>query len=370
MPQKTDASTKILGFKYQEMVALKECFEAKDGSKIYLECLGDISDGKISTEVKHSIKDDKKLINTHIDFWKTLSNILTEYDTFRFYDKFILHTTAEVKKESIFEKWNDLKKSEKSKKIIAIKSNNTIKSYYNNVSAFDKKKLEDILEKFEIKVNQQSAKEYYRDTLFNHSAIKNLIQKPNREQFLCSLLGYISKELINSETGIWEIDIETFRENFQSYAKQYQIEDLSFPISNATKDNVSKNNFHFVKALEDIGYDRKIGRSMENYLRANESRIKMIETRTSLYENLDNFDDDIKDFTLELKDSHIDRLTEQCDTNEKSKRFFDDSIMQVSSKTKIEGVTNTSSYYPKGRLLHNVEIKTIDINLKSEDESK
>jgi hypothetical protein len=36
MSSKSDASTKILGFKYQEMVALKECFEAKDGTKIYM----------------------------------------------------------------------------------------------------------------------------------------------------------------------------------------------------------------------------------------------------------------------------------------------------------------------------------------------
>jgi hypothetical protein len=39
-------STNILGFKYQEMVVLKECFEARDGQKIYLECLYDVSDGK------------------------------------------------------------------------------------------------------------------------------------------------------------------------------------------------------------------------------------------------------------------------------------------------------------------------------------
>ena len=370
MSSKSDAATKILGFKYQEMVALKECFEAKDGTKIYLECLGDVSDGKTSTEVKHSIKDDKKLIDTHIDFWKTLSNILTEYDTFRFYDKFILHTTAEVKKDSIFEKWNDLNKSEKHKKIIAIKSNDTIKAYCDNVKEFDNNKLENILGKFEIKDNQKSAKEYYKDTLLNHSAIKNIIKEPNREQFLCSLLGYISKELIDSETYIWEIDIDTFRENFQSYANQYQIEDLNFPISNATADISTKDNFHFVKILENIQYERKIGNSMNNYLKASESQIKMIEARTSLCENLDSYDDDIKDVVLELKDSHLDQLTENCDYNEKSRRFFDDSIIQTSSRTKIEGIINIRPYYPKGRLLHNVEIKTIDINLKSEDESK
>lgn len=370
MSSKSDASTNILGFKYQEMVALKECFEAKDGTKIYLECLGDVSDGKTSTEVKHSIDDEKKLIDTHIDFWKTLSNIITEYDTFRFYDKFILHTTADIKVGSIFEKWKDLSKKEKKKKILAVKSNDTIKAYYNNVKEFDKNKLEDLLEKFEIKDNQKSAKEYYKEILLNHYAIKNIIRELSREQFLCSLLGYISQELIVSETYIWEIDVDSFRENFQSYANHYQIEHLNFPISDVTADISSKDNFYFVKALEYINYELKIGKSMNNYLKASDSQIKMIQARISLIENLDNYDEDIKDLILELKDGHLDQLTEKCDTKEKSRRFFDDCIGQVSSKTTIEGIINIRPYYPKGRLLHNIEIRTIDINLKSEVESK
>src|SRR5690606_22983761 len=121
----------------------------------------------------------------------------------------------------------------------------------------------------------------------------------------------------------------------------------------------------FVKALESIQYELKIGKSMDNYLKASDSQRKMIEARTSLCENLDNYDDDIKDIVLELKDSHIDQLREGSDTNENSKRFFDDSIIQISSKTSIAGITNTRPYYPKGRLLHNIEIKEIDINLHS-----
>lgn len=370
MSSKQDATKNILGFKYQEMVALKECFEAKDGTKIYLECFGDISDGNTSTEIKHSVNEEKKLINTHIDFWKTLSNIITGYDTFRFYGKFILHTTAEVKKDSIFERWNDLKKTEKFKKIKSVKSNDTIKSYYDNVINFDKIKLENLLENFEIKDNQKTAKYYYKEILLDHSAIKNIIREPNREQFLCSLLGYISQELIVSENYIWEIDIDSFRDNFQSYANQYQIEDLNFPNSEVTADVSSQDNFYFVKVLKDIDYELKIGKSMENYLKACDSQFKMVQARTSLSENLDNYDEDIKDVILELKDGHVDQLTENCDTKQKSKRFFDDSINQVSSQTKIEGVINVRPYYPKGRLLHNIEIKSIEINLKSEDESK
>ncbi|WP_159023585.1 hypothetical protein [Formosa sp. L2A11] len=370
MSSKSDASTKILGFKYQEMVALKECFEAKDGTKIYLECLGDISDGKTSTEVKHSIKVDKKLIDTHPDFWKTLSNIITEYDTFRFYDKFILHTTAEIKVGSIFEKWKNLSKTDKKNKILAVISNDTIKAYYNNVKTFDKKELENLLDKFEIKDNQESAKEYYKDILLEHPAVTSHIELKNREEFICYLFGYISLQLVNTSDYIWEIVIDSFRENSRTFANRYKIEDLNFPISNAIADMTKKDNFLFVKELEKIKYERKIGKSMDNYLKASESQIKMVEARTSLSENLDNYDEEIKEVILELKDSHLDQLTEKCDTNEKSRRFFDDSINQISSKTKIEGITNTRSYYPKGRLLHNLEIKTIDINLKSEDESK
>lgn len=181
MSSKSDASTKIVGFKYQEMVALKECFEAKDGTKIYLECFGDVSDGKTSTEVKHSTDVGKKLIDTHIDFWKTLSNIITEYDTFRFYDKFILHTTAKIKEGSIFEGWVHLDKSEKEKKINAVKSNDTIGEYYDNVTSFDQESLQNILEKFEIKDNQKSAKDYYKDILLNHIAIINMVKEEKIE---------------------------------------------------------------------------------------------------------------------------------------------------------------------------------------------
>lgn len=364
MSSKSDASKNILGFKYQEMVALKECIEAQDGTKIYLECFGDVSDGKVSTEVKHSINDDKKLYDTHPDFWNTLSNIVSEYDTFRFYDKFILHTTAEIKKDSIFEKWSNLSTSEKKTKILAVKSNDTIEKHYEKIKAFDSTKLREVLNKFEINDKQKSAKVYYKEVLIKHPVIINTIEEKDREQFLCSLLGYISNELINSTEYIWEIDINSFRENFRSYAIPYQIEDLKFPISKITPDISSKDNFQFVQALEAIEYEIKIGKSMTNYLKASDSQLRMIQARTSLSENLENYDEDIKDIVLELKDSHIDKFIEGSDPKENSRRFFDDSIEKITSKTKIEGVTETRPYYPKGRLLHNFETRDINLNLE------
>jgi len=370
MSKKTDASTNILGFKYQEMVALKECFDAKDGTKIYLECLGDVSDGETTTEVKHSIDGNKKLIDTHIDFWKTLSNIINEYNTFKFYNKFILHTTAEIKEKSIFKNWNNSSKSEKLHKIKSVKSNNTIDSYYKNIMNFDESSLIKILEKFEIRDNQKSAKEYYREILIKHPVIINSISEENRESFIGSLLGIISQELITSNDFVWRIDIDSFRTNFRFFMNQYKISDLKFPVSNIIANDSDRNRFYFVKALEEIDYERKIGKSMNYYLRASDSMLKMITARTSLSENLENYDEDIKEIALDLEDAHIDKMVKGVDTKQYSRRFFDESLEKVSSKTKIEGVTETRVYYPKGRLLHNIEINSININLSIQDEGK
>lgn len=124
----------------------------------------------------------------------------------------------------------------------------------------------------------------------------------------------------------------------QFYAKQFLIDDLKFPISNVTADISSKDNFRFVKALENIGYQIKIGKSMENYLKASDSQFKMIQTRASISENLENYDEDIKEIVLELKDSHIDQLTDSCDEKEKSRRFFDDSIEKLHQRQKLKGL--------------------------------
>lgn len=54
--------------------------------------------------------------------------------------------------------------------------------------------------------------------------------------------------------------------------------------------------------------------------------------------------------------------------NENSRRYLDDSIEKITLKTKIEGVTETRTYYPKGRFLHNLEIESFNLNLTDESE--
>ncbi len=368
-----DASKKILGFKYQEMVALLACLNAKDTSKIYLESFGDISNDTTSIEVKHSIDSSKKLINTHIDFWKTIHNILNDYDEFRFYSKFILHTTAKIKDDSVFENWDKQTIQERKDNVLSITPNDTIKPYFETVKNCKAAILKDILGKFEIHSDQPSAKEFYREQLLKHSAITNPVEAKDAEAFVVSLFGFISFGLIRDESYKWEIDIEAFKENYRSYLKAYQLENLVFPISKVSTGDLKNKSFRFVEELKEINYYVKIGPAVKDYLRASESQYLMVKKRRSLAEELDNFDEELIEEFEDKKLTHL-NILESDDTSEQitqSRKFYDNCMDEIKRKQTIFGVEGVKSYYPKGRLHnqieHNSELKW---KLDKDDESK
>jgi len=354
---KEDASKKILGFKYQEMVALVKCLEAQDDTSIFLECYGDISDNKISIEVKHSIDSNKKLINTHIDFWKTIYNCLENHETYKFYSKFILHTTADIKEDSIFDGWNKKESKTKLADVLSIEATDTISKYVTYINEFDKTTLEKVLDKFVINTNEKSAKDYYIDILCNHPSVIKPLKEEYRKHFINSLLGYISSMLIEADDFKWEINISNFNENFRTYLKSYQIEDLIFPNSNKDIANTNQHKFRFVQELKDIAYDTKVGSAFKHFIKAADSQLMMITKRKNLSEALDNFDDDIKELIEENANIHIDKLKSEqdYDLNEKSRRFIDCTEGKVSTKKEILGVQAIRDYYPKGRLYHCIE---------------
>ncbi len=352
-----DASKKILGFKYQEMVAMVKCLEAQDDTSIFLECYGDISNNKISVEVKHSINQNKKLINTHIDFWKTIYNCLNNYETYQFYSKFILHTTADIKEDSIFNDWNEKNSKTKLANVLSIEATDTISKYVTYINGYNKITLEEVLDKFVINANEKSAQDYYIDILCNHPSVVNSLKIEFRKSFINSLLGYISSKLIEADKYKWEINIYSFREQFQSYLKHYQIEDLIFPYSNKDMNISDQHEFKFIQELKDIEYDTKIGRAFKNYIKAADSQLMMVTQRKSLSEVLDRFDDSIKELIEDNAIIHTDILKTEQDynLNEKSRRYIDCTEKKVSIKKEIFGVNAVEDYYPKGRLYHCIE---------------
>lgn len=359
----TNASTKILGFEYQKMVALIKCLEAKNNAIIHLECFGDISDADISTETKHSIDDDKELYDTHIDFWKTLGNIIDNQEDFRNYNSFVLHTTAKIRLGSIFEGWNTLTDLDKETKILSITPNDTIKSYFNKAKSCNSVDLTNILKRFTIEDEQKNAREYYRDILIEHTVITTVVPKINIETFACFLLGYISEKLISSNDYIWKINKNEFQIDFQVYLKNFLIDDLIFPNLKIDSTKIVDKGYKFTTELKEIGYTSKTAIALNDYFRANLNRIEILKTRRSLAQNLDDFDDEISESFTDLKITFENKLNFSLFNNykEESRRFYDEHQANISNKKDLLGIKpeTIKSYYPKGRTHHIIEESAI-----------
>lgn len=353
----TDATKKILGFKYQEMVALDLCLSADDNTSIYIECFGDISDSKNSIEVKHSVNKNKNLNSSHKDFWNTLSNIIKGYNDLKFHKKFILHTTSKISDDSAFNGWNNKSPLEKYDSLINIKLNDGIKKLYDNFKSSSKKLILEILGKIDIRNEQKNIQDFFNEVLLKHNSIINILSAKHRSEFICSLLGWIGYQMLNDEDYVWEININQFRDNFKSYYKNYQLEDLLFPVSKITLSDNINDKFQFIQKLKDIDYIDSTNIAMRDYLRASESQLKMIQSRKVLEASLDSYDEEILEEIEALKVIHLNKLrtNKTKDRLECSRYFYDDTISKITSIKSIEGVRQIRNYYPKGRVHHNLE---------------
>lgn len=359
----TNASTKILGFEYQKMVALIKCLEAKNNTVIHLECFGDVSDGDESIEMKHSIDDDKELYDTHIDFWKTFGNIIDSQEDFKDYNTFVLHTTAKIRIGSIFEGWNTLTDLDKETRILSVTSNATIKAYCSKAKSCDSDNLKNILKRFRIDDEQKNARTYYKDILIDHPVITTSVPKKHIESFICFLLGYISEKLITSNDYIWKIDKNEFQIDFQVHLKNFLIDDLIFPNIKIDPKTITDRGYKFTTELKNIGYTSKTANALNDYFRANLNRIEILKSRKSLSQSLDDFDDEISEHFSDLKITFENKLGLSLfnDYKKESRQFYDEHQATISLKKDLYGVKSDTikTYYPKGRTHHIIEESTI-----------
>jgi len=148
-----DATKNLLGYKYQELMAIETIFNAKVNDTIWLECKGDVADSMTVTEYKHHLEN-VTLPNNSKDFWNTLKNMVEEKNLIAQFKHCIFSTTARILDNSIFFEWNKLTPEDKYKKLKNITPTKTIKERYNYIFTNDnieKKELFEILAKFTIK---------------------------------------------------------------------------------------------------------------------------------------------------------------------------------------------------------------------------
>nr|SAY42312.1 Uncharacterised protein [Serratia marcescens] len=345
-----NATKKLLGFDYQKLLALESCLNAKENETIWIECYGDIAHADKSTEVKHHLTRGY-LNDAHIDFWKTLYNLVSEYKILYNFNRFELLTTSEIDSSSIFFNWNNISKESKLEKIIAVKSNKTISKYYDFVLNHDHSELLSILEKFTITGSQPSIDEKYEE-LKSHASFLT-IPDLHVDSFMHKMLGYISMKAIDNMDR-WHIERNDFKREMEGFAKVFIDKDYPFPLvakRDVNRSNVS--NFHFIDELKKIDLDDTIvNNAIVDFLRAERSTLKILKLHTSMADNLEDFDDTLsEDLSLvKLKHSTIISREKQKELEiiSTSKKLYSECLLL--NNKKILGIQEIAGYYQKGRI--------------------
>ena len=354
-----DATLKLLGYKYQELMAIETIFNAKINETIWLECKGDVADSKSVTEYKHHFGN-VNLSDNSKDFWNTLKNMVEEKNLISQFQYCVLSTTAKILDNSIFFHWNRLTKEEKYKKLKDITPTKTIEVLYSyvfnneNIQVYE---LLEILEKFTIKSSQVKIEEKW-DELVNHSFLATIEDKFKRSAFH-QVYGYISHQAI-LESRQWHIKRNQFVKDMQFSLRKYIEGKPVFPMytNNEIQNDIDRRDFIFVRELQDIKTPKLlISYAVSDYLKANLSQIHMLEESPLLVKDLDAYDADVFQL-LEIEKSELSMTITEEDIgtkiSEETSRKLYQNCRNIPHQ-EINNVEQTQKYYKDGRMHSFVE---------------
>lgn len=352
-PHSNQATPKYLGYVYQVLIAIEQCFQAKKNETIWIECFGDVYNGHTCTEVKHHFKP-TNLIGNSVDFWKTLKNLVSE-DT-RSFNSLILHTTANIPKNSIFYEWNMLTKTAKYKKLKNHSPNDTVKPFYDeSITNYPRKDLLSILERFTIKSSQLNIKDKWKE--LRDTRIFTLIPEKYKDDAFYWVYGYVHKRAIDNRNN-WHIKINDFDVAFEHGLSQYRQSKIPFEIIDKENVDCNTRNFNFIEKMEEITLKRKfIESAISEYLRAEQNKIKLLKYEPfTMSKVLDNYDSSILEGMGLLKYEYSENIVkEDLDTERALKNarnmYFEGLKLELIN---IPNVNNTPRYYQNGRIHHNV----------------
>lgn len=353
-PHSNQATPKYLGYVYQVLIAIEQCFDAKKNQTIWIECYGDVYNGSRGTEVKHHVNQ-SYLINNSPDFWKTLKNLITE--DISGIEEFVLHTTAKIKPNSIYDGWNDLSKTKKYKRLKDHVPAETVADFYaKTITNFPRKNLLPILDKLSIKSSQLSVKEKWEELKGNR--LLAYIPEEFREDALDLIYGYVNKRAIE-DCWHWRIKINDFDSDRRISLNKFTDDQIPFPAINQGKVNSIERNFRFVNEMKKLKFrNSPVERAISDFLRAGQSRLKLLSYEpTTLVETLDEYDTRILDCVESKKDYWAEQLETNDIGSEKSVNFSKELYNESINKQeliKIPNVKDTSLYYQKGRIHYNI----------------
>jgi len=351
-----DATTKLLGYDYQKLIALEYCLNAKKNDTIWIECKGDVATTDTSTEVKLHI-DGGNIASNSVDVWKTIKNYVVEYNIIEQFNFLVLHTTSICQNDSIFYKWNNLTAQKKRERLIIHTPVKTIEEFHKTIIAFEEANMLKILSMFTILEGQKSIKEKW-DELKEHSKF-TIIPESFRDAALEQLYGYITKKAIDNSKE-WKITINDFNRDIQDKLSQYTKGNTPFPSINVNEIGSinEQHKFAFIEKMKCINIKAKDQtNAIQDYMRANLSQIKLLETTPTLNSNLETYDTAVlRAIEDEKSKNSLGIIKENLNTdnvdNISQKTYFD---CITKTHDSIIGVDNTEKYYRDGRIHHTLE---------------
>lgn len=364
-----DATLQKAGDIYQYLIALKDCFELKDGDTLQIETNGDVSiindkGDRFQKEVKHHFSH-KSISDRDIDFWKTLANWYVDYERVKNFSNYILYTTAIIKDNSPFFRWNDLKKEDKLKCLkdigaISKKNEETFRNQYNRIfgDSYEESRLLEILDKFSI----EAAKTSIDGISTEFSKYIGHIPSENRDRYIGALLGQIQIK-VKDPPHKWEVTKLVFDEILQIQSTAYGIKGTvplpdeyakaAVPAEKITTLEQKK----FVVAIREIKYNEEIPNAMSDYWKADLTVAKYFMDNPMYLESLQLYKEDLsKKMKYRKANSELDAEGATEDEQIKlSKRFYND-VMFWDAKD-FGSIIRNQGYFQRG-VIHNIVDET------------
>jgi hypothetical protein len=358
-------------------VAVQKCYELRQGQKLLIEELGDITiENKQQIEVKQ-YSDKDNLTDGHHNFWNTLRNWIDDEKKFdhTLYTSLVLHTTQKFGPKTTISEWNDLDPDKRLRLLSHI--NEKAEAEYKKAKDADPKKnasavlkhqrfvldssreskLKDLIGKVWIEARAKKLPDLYEE--LKQDRVRGILSG-KKDDYLNSLIGFVCRA--DKTAGErWEITYEAFEAKLGDLNATYNKETRIFPRQHfsfqESADSSMVCDYLFIRKIKDIKYDEVICDAIHDH----EATILTIQEEFSKYAvdplSVEEYANDIeKRFKADYR-----KACRRCsDEFADSKDLYDETVAKQSLP--LSGFGDTPDGFRNG-LLHQ-RMDTPDTDLK------
>lgn len=357
-----DATASTRATIYQLCVAIDRCYKLRDGQKLIIEELGDVTiEGDQQVEVKQY---SDRLTDGHSNLWNTLRNWTDDAFDHSPYTSLILHTTQEFGPEATISEWNSKNPDERIALLHTIKQKfekahekakianpkQTASAVLNHQRfVFDPQrltKLKAVIEKVWIEAGTINLPDLYNE--LKQDRIRGILNG-KKDDFLNSLIGFVCRP--GQKTGeSWEITYEEFAVKLEELTNIYRSETRVFPSKHFKQIEAGNQDEDredlFIKKIHDIHYPEVIAHAIHNY----EAAIQTIDEEFTAYrtepERLRGYSKAVED---RFESNHRIACRKCSDEISDSKNFYDET--HASQPPDFPGFQDSPDWFRNG-LLH------------------